>query len=169
MDLHVILDDLIHGAVWSGPPFTNRIWFDVTRNREPGSPQWLPLYRDGSMIRFTAQKNNLKNHDTSWGPIRIVYVQYASDPITFFSKSLFYKSPDWMQHPRGPDVSPYLRWYPVVTGLQVAFDMISSGSTPMGYGHIYSPSSYIDAWVEVTQPDGWSEQKLAKLKKHIKF
>jgi uncharacterized membrane protein len=169
MDLHVILGDLIHGAVWSGPPFTNRVWLDVTRNREPGSLQWLPRYRDGSMIRFTAQKNSLKLPNASWGPLRIVYVQYASDPITFFSKSLFYKAPNWLKQPRGPDVSPYLRWYPLITGLQVAFDMISSGSTPIGYGHIYSPSSYIDAWVEVTQPTGWSEQKLGKLKKHIQY
>lgn len=169
MDLHVILYDLIDGAVWSGPPFTNRIWQDVTQNRNDGSPEWLPRYRDGSMIRFTAQKNNLKKSYAPWGPVRIVYIQYASDPITFFSTSMFYKRPDWMKQPRGPDVSPYLRWYPIVTGLQVAFDMISSGSTPMGYGHIYSPSSYIDAWVEVTQPTEWNEQKLEKLKEHIRY
>ncbi|MDG2045629.1 MAG: alpha/beta-hydrolase family protein [Halioglobus sp.] len=169
MDLHVILYDLIDGAVWSGPPFTNRIWQDVTENRNDGSPEWLPRYRDGSMIRFTAQKNNLKKSYNPWGPVRIVYIQYASDPITFFSTSMFYKRPDWMKRPRGPDVSPYLRWYPIVTGLQVAFDMISSGSTPMGYGHIYSPSSYIDAWVEVTQPAGWSEKSLEKLKEHIRY
>ena len=169
MDLHVILYDLIDGAVWSGPPFTNRIWQDVTQNHNDGSPEWLPRYRDGSMIRFTAQKNNLKKSYDPWGPVRIVYIQYASDPITFFSTSMFYTRPDWMKQPRGPDVSPYLRWYPIVTGLQVAFDMISSGSTPMGYGHIYSPSSYIDAWVEVTQPTEWNEQKLEKLKEHIRY
>jgi len=166
MDLHVILGDLIQGAVWSGPPFTNRIWGDVTRSRKSESPEWLPIYRDGSLIRFTAQKNNLATHSADWGPVRIVYVQYASDPITFFSTRLFYRQPDWLSQERGPDVSPYLRWYPIITALQVAFDMASTVSTPIGYGHFYSPSSYIDAWLEVSEPKGWTKEKIIKLKTH---
>ena len=47
-----------------------------------------------------------------WGPMRTVYLQYASDPITFFDYHDLYRQPDWMKPPRGPDVSPQLRWYP---------------------------------------------------------
>ena len=43
--------------------------------------------------------------DATWGPIRIVYLQYASDPITFFDVATLYREPDWMKEPRGPDVS----------------------------------------------------------------
>jgi uncharacterized membrane protein len=34
----------------------------------------------------------------------------------------------------------------------------------IGYGHSYSPSSYIDAWIAVTQPKNWSAEKTARLK-----
>ena len=38
-----------------------------------------------------------------------------------------YREPDWMRSPRGPDVSPELRWYPVVTLLQLTLDMPIAG------------------------------------------
>jgi len=40
-------------------------------------------------------------------------------------------APAWMDAPRGPDVSPELRWYPVVTMLQLAVDMAVATGTPM--------------------------------------
>ena len=43
-----------------------------------------------------------------------------------------------MNAPRGPDVSPELRWYPVVTMLQIAVDMAVATGTPFGYGHVYA-------------------------------
>ena len=47
------------------------------------------------MVRFTGQKNAL-NNDKRWGPIRNVYIQYASDPMTFFSPDLLFHKPDWL-------------------------------------------------------------------------
>ena len=52
---------------------------------------------------------------------------------------------------RGPDVTPYLGWYPVVTFLQIACDLPMATSVPDGYGHNISPDSYLDAWIEVTE------------------
>ena len=108
-ELFEVLGDPYHGALWAGPPFPSRIWNWVTRDRNPGSPAWLPQFRDGSYIRFTAQKNALDIPGAVWGPLRIVYLQYASDPITFYDPHALYHEPDWMKTPRGPDVSPYLR------------------------------------------------------------
>jgi len=34
----------------------------------------------------------------------------------------------------------------------------------VGYGHVYSPLHYIDAWMQVTQPPGWTEIELTALK-----
>jgi uncharacterized membrane protein len=39
-----------------------------------------------------------------------------------------------------------------------------SGNVPMGYGHVFAPEHYIDAWVEVTEPEGWSTSAIARLK-----
>jgi uncharacterized membrane protein len=99
--------------------------------------------------------------------MRIVYLQYASDPVTFFDYWSFYRQPDWMTAPRGPDVSPDLRWYPVVTLLQLALDMAMATTAPMGYGHVYAPEHYIDAWIEVTDVQGWSAAEIARLKQEF--
>lgn len=161
-DLFDVIGDPFQGALWSGPPFASAGWKSATAGREPGSPAWLPRFRDSSVIRFTAQKNALDIPGASWGPMRIVYLQYASDPVTFFDPHSFYREPDWMKQPRGPDVSPYLRWYPVVTMLQLALDMATT--SPMGYGHVYAPEHYIDAWVAVTDPQGLAPGDVERLK-----
>jgi uncharacterized membrane protein len=98
-----------------------------------------------------------------WGRFRIVFLQYASDPITFFSPRTAWRAPDWMRPPRGPDVSPKLRWFPVVTMLQLAADMVV-GTAPKGFGHEYAAAHYIDAWMALTEPEGWSGLELARLR-----
>lgn len=163
--LFLILDDLVHGAVWSGPPFPSSLWAAATRSRNPGSPEWLPQIANGSMIRFTGQRNALVEPARKWGPVRIVYIQYASDPMVFFSPGMLWRKPDWLNGERGPDVSPYFDWYPVVSFLQVGFDIPIATNVPLGYGHNYSASSYIDAWMEVTQPPNWSAGDTLRLKK----
>jgi uncharacterized membrane protein len=149
-DLFTIFEDPIHGGVWSGPPFPSPSWRGITRARNPDSPMWLPVYRDGSMVRFTGQENALDRGGKRWGPMRFVYIQYASDPMCFFSTDLLYRSPDWLQGQRGPDVSPYLRWYPIILFLQTGFDLPMATSVPLGYGHNYSPANYLEAWIAVT-------------------
>lgn len=166
-ELFEMIGDPINGALWSGPPFENKIWRAVTNGRNPGSPAWLPQFRDGSVVRFTNQNGFTVSPQTPWGPMRIVYLQYASDAITFFDYHDFYREPDWMKAPRGPDVSPELRWYPVVTMLQLALDMAVATNTPMGYGHVYAPAHYIDGWLAVMNIQGWSAADIERLKQHL--
>lgn len=165
--LFEMIGDPIDGALWSGPPFESRIWRSVTDNRNPGTPEWLPQFRDGRLVRFMNQNGPTVPPDTPWGPLRVVYLQYASDPIVLFRYRDLYRQPDWMSAPRGPDVSPDLRWYPVVTMLQLAVDMAVATGTPMGYGHVYAPEHYVDAWVAVTGIVTWSADALAQLKQHL--
>jgi uncharacterized membrane protein len=166
-ELFEVLGDPYQGALWSGPPYSSRIWRSITDNRNAGSPAWLPRFRDGSYVRFTSQKNALDIPSAHWGPMRIVYLQYASDGVTFFDPKSFYRAPAWMSQPRGPDVSPELRWYPIVTFLQLAVDMAVTATMPMGHGHVYAPEHYIDAWMEVTNVQGWSADDIARLKRHF--
>ncbi|KAA1259708.1 hypothetical protein LF1_22450 [Rubripirellula obstinata] len=162
-DLLTIFEDPIDGALWSGPPFPSKQWNSVVRNRNPDSPAWLPTFRDGRLLRFTAQENSLQP-EKEWGPMRDVYIQYSSDPMVWFSPSLAWNRPAWLTDPPGPDVSPHLRWYPIITFLQIGFDLPMATTVPIGHGHNYAPSSYIDGWVAVTQPEYGSPKQVEKLK-----
>jgi uncharacterized membrane protein len=168
-DLYDIIEDPFHGVLWVGPPFRKTTWINITANRNPGSLQRLPEFRDGSVVRFANQDGALKSAASEWGSFRIAYLQYASDPITFFNPRIFTREPDWMQEPRGPDVSPYLRWYPIVTGLQVAADLLTGiGNTPPGYGHEYAAEHYFNSWLALTEPGGWSEEELNILRDYFR-
>jgi len=166
-ELFETIGDPIAGALWSGAPFESRIWRSVTDNRNPGSPAWLPEFRDNRFVRFMNQNGPTVPPDSPWGAMRIVYLQYASDAITFFAYRDAYQAPAWMAAPRGPDVSPELRWYPIVTMLQLALDMAVANGTPMGFGHVYAPEHYVDGWVAVTDVRDWSAEALARLKEQL--
>lgn len=162
-DLYDVLGDPFHGALWVGAPFSAPTWRNATDGRQPGSPAWLPRFRDGSVIRF-ANQHGLADRDSTWGPLRIVFVQYASDPVTFFRPDAVWRVPPWMDRERGPDVSGALRWFPIVTLLQLGLDMALATTTPVGFGHVYAPEHHVDPWVEVSRPAGWSEAGLDRLK-----
>jgi len=166
--LFEMLGDPIAGALWSGPPFANRGWRRITDGRNEGSPAWLPQFRDGSFVRFMNQNGLGAPAPAPWGPMRVVYLQYASDPVTFFDYRDLYRAPAWMAEPRGPDVSPELTWYPIVTMLQLALDMAVATVTPVGHGHVYAPEHYIDAWLEVTGAGPWTPDAIMKLKQQLK-
>ena len=163
-DLFDIVDEPFAGALWSGPPFRNASWQRMTRDRAAGSPAWLPRFRDGSVVRFMNQTSGPLEGYGAWSDFRIVFLQYASDPITFFDPSIAWNEPDWMKPPRGPDVSPDLRWYPLVTMLQLTADMVV-GTAPSGFGHEFAPADYIEAWLALAEPEGWTPGELERLRK----
>ena len=165
-DLAMLFEDPIHGALWSGPPFPSARWNEATAHRNPGSPAWRPEVRDGRLLRFVTPQHP-SDPKQPWGPMRSVYLQHASDPMTFFSPRLFWHRPDWLTGERGPDVSPYLRWYPIVTGLQLAFDLPQATAVPFGHGHNYAAEDYIDAWIAVTAPDDWDDAHTSALHQEV--
>ena len=73
-----------------------------------GTPFWLPEFRDGSVIRFTSQTNTLDDAPAPWGPYRIIYLQYASDAVTFFDPNALWRRPAWFR-PRRPGCQPGFR------------------------------------------------------------
>lgn len=167
-ELFDIIDEPFQGALWVGPPFRNETWRRVTAQRDPGSSAWLPIFREGSVVRFMNQYQGLEDSGQApWGAFRIAFLQYASDPIVFFSPHIAWNEPDWMREPRGPDVSPDLRWFPIVTMLQLAADTVV-GTAPSGFGHQYAVDDYIDAWVALTEPEGWNANEITRLKSHLR-
>lgn len=158
-----LLADPISGALWTGSPFFSPVWQHVRDSRLPGSPAWLPKYGNGSLIRSINQRIAPETYDAPWGPIRIVFLNYGSDPIVAFTYATAYRKPDWMQAPRAFDVSPELRWVPIVTMLQIALDTAFSLSIPR-HGHNYVAEDYIDAWAAVLDPPDWDATRGAQLK-----
>jgi uncharacterized membrane protein len=151
------------GALFSGPTFDNSVWTNVVMNRDPGSPQWLPVYDGGANIRFVARPSDLDRGGKPWGAPRAVYLQHASDPIGHWSPNLIFTKPDWLREKRGNDVLPSMRWIPFVTFLQVAADMAVAVDVPDGHGHVYV-RDVANAWAAILQPPGWTPEKTEKLR-----
>ncbi len=166
-DLHQVVGDPFNGALWAGPPFNSPTWNEVRRNRNPGTPAWLPAYRDGSAVRVINQRGWTSGMAAPWGGFRILYLQHASDAVTFFDPRAIWRRPDWMTGPRGPDVSPDLRWLPLVTFLQLGVDIMTAVKPPRGYGHRYSFHSYARAWAMLFDLDAWTEDVLEDLIRRV--
>ncbi len=152
-----------NGALFSGPTFNNTIWTDLTRNRDTGSPMWLPIYDEGYNARFVARPENLDRPAQPWDGVRVAYLQHASDPIAWWTPNLLFREPDWLHEPRGYDVSPRMNWIPVVTFLQVSADMAVAIDVPDGHGHVYV-KDVVNAWADVLQPPGWTPEKTERLR-----
>jgi len=54
-----------------------------------------------------------------------------------------------------------MRWYPVVTFLQVAADMAVSTDVPAGHGHLYG--SFVEYWAAIIPPKGWTADDTERL------
>lgn len=159
-----VLNSPIDGALMSGPPFVNHLWNRITDDRDPGSPAWLPVYGQGRTVRFTGLENVLDEPEGRWGDTKVVYLQHASDPVTFFSADLAFSSPEWLEDgQRGPDVSERMGWFPLVTMWQVALDLPVAGEVPAGHGHLYNSAEYLAAWVGMTEPEGWTDADTERL------
>lgn len=158
-----VLGDPIAGALWVGSPFMSPFWQRVQSARRPESPAWRPLYGNGSLVRSVNQGGAFDRTAAEWGPMRIVFLQYASDPIVGFSFASGIRPPDWLARPRAFDVSESLIWFPLVTMVQIGLDTMIALDVP-GYGHYYVAADYIDGWAAVLDPPGWSPERAAALK-----
>jgi uncharacterized membrane protein len=158
-----IIGDPYDGAFWVGPPFASRTWREVTTSRRQGSPWWLPEPRNAELFRFMTNADKTPAQTSGWGTTRILYLQYPSDPIVFFDRHSWRRQPSWLDQPRASDVPKALVWIPIVTSLQLIFDMMTATTVPKGVGHVYAASHYLKGWVALTEPDDWSAEGLRSL------
>jgi uncharacterized membrane protein len=150
------------GMLLVGPPSRNGLWNEIIADRDPGTRAVLPTYQQGATVRFAADADDLRQPGEAGSSPRVVYLQHPSDPITWWSPALLLRRPDWLAEPRGSDVLPTMRWYPVVTFLQVTADMAFSTSVPPGHGHRYGATP-VAAWAAIAAPPGWSAERTAAL------
>ncbi len=161
-----LLDDPIDGAFWAGPPFPSAFWNYVQNHRNPGTPWVLPEIGNGSLIRYASNTSNAGEAEAEWGRVRIVFLQYSSDPIVFYDPRSLWRAPPWMRDPPAEDMTDHFIFMPVVTQFQLALDMALSFGAPPGHGHAYFAQDYIGPWVQVTAPSEWSSEDTSRLKTH---
>jgi uncharacterized membrane protein len=152
----------VDGALWVGPPRANRLWRELTTNRDPGSTVWRPVYGGGEAVRFGADGDDLREPSGEWGRPRVVYLQHGSDPVTWWSPTLLFERPDWLGAARPPDISHRTPYVPVATFVQTTIDTVLGGSAPMHHGHIYG-TEQAEAWAAIAPPPGWSAADTRRL------
>lgn len=143
----------ISGAVFAGPPNFNPLYRRFTDDRDPGTREVAPVYRNGRIVRFDSELDaEPPPEGQEWATSRVLYLVHPSDPIVWWSPDLILNKPDWLREPRGDDVLSQTRWIPLVTFWQVASDLTVSTGVPSGHGHRYS-SEYVAAWNDVLRTE----------------
>ncbi|WP_454295993.1 alpha/beta-hydrolase family protein [Salana multivorans] len=162
------------GAVWAGTPSFTTLHSSITAGRDPGSPQIHPVVTTPAAetwsVRWGTENGGDQHLDDlgQAGHPHIVYLQHPSDGVVWWWFDVAWSEPDWIAEPPGQDVLPGMRWWPVITGLQLMADQFVAGSpsVPLGYGHNYG-EEYVDAWSWVTEPAGWDAGSLADLRELV--
>ena len=149
------------GALFIGPTANNSLWSRFTAERDPGTPEVLPTYGGGATVRFADSPPDFATPGP-WIGSRVGYLQHANDPVTWWDWSLAVRKPDWLSEPRGRDVSPSIRWIPVVTMLQLGADQLVANDVPNGQGHQFGTAP-ANAWATILPPPGWSTSDTARL------
>lgn len=165
-NLFRLLDDPIDGAFWAGPPFPSSFWNYVQKQRNPGSSWVLPQIGDGALVRYASRTSDASASPSTWGPMRIVFLQYSSDPVVFYDPASLWRRPQWMIDPPAEDMSKHFFFMPIVTQFQLALDLALSFGSPPGHGHAYHAQDYIGPWVQVTAPKDWTSKDTERLKRH---
>ncbi len=159
----------IDGAVWVGTPRLSELWSNLVKMRADSTPENLPIIDGGRHVRFmdypemlSAQGHPQGHLYENWQPPRIVFVQYASDPIVWWSPEMLYRRPDWMSEPAGRDLARMPLWLPILSLWELSLDMPASSNTPPGHGHIYRHDA-IHAWQAVLDTQSPTYEILAQV------
>lgn len=152
------------GALFMGTPSFSEPWGYFTENRDGGSLERLPVYRNNDVIGFAATVDDIDklDNDKNWDSTRVLYMQHGSDPVVWWNPDLILHKPDWLRETTAFDVTPRFHWYPILTFLQVSVDQFVGVSPPNGHGHNYG-DTIVSAWAAVTQPEGWTKDDSARL------
>jgi uncharacterized membrane protein len=151
------------GALFVGPPSDTMLWQHLTAERDAGTPEILPVYRDGGTVRFAASPADLRAGDGSLRTPRTVFLQHATDPVVWWSPALIWSVPGWLAEAHGPGVTGAVRWIPGVTFCQLVGDLQVGANPPPRYGHHYAPAEVVTAWAAILHPPGWTAASTAAL------
>lgn len=142
----------IDGALWVGPPAATNPISEWTAEGTP--PQWQPVVADGEVARYAASEQSATDPPPAaaqWPAPRILVLQNPTDPVVWFSPTIAWADPGWLDAPRGPGVQPSTRWTPLLFFTQVALDLPQAVGFPSGYGHNYA-DALPEAWRHILSP-----------------
>lgn len=152
------------GALLVGPPNFNTLYREFTDQRDAGSHEVEPVFRQGRIVRFSNDATKpAEPVDKAWDGPHVLYLLHPSDPITWWSPDLIWNKPAWLSEPRGRDVLGSMRWIPFITFWQTTADMAVSQSVPTGHGHTYV-GDHVNGWAQVLQIDGWTPEQTQQVR-----
>ncbi|RLP68284.1 hypothetical protein D9V29_14055 [Mycetocola manganoxydans] len=154
------------GALIVGATYVNPLLTQLTREREPGSPVWAPVFDQGRSVRFVSGDPHQHAIDSPWLEPRIVYLQHPSDPVPYWGIDAIWKPPEWLDAPRGYGVPAEATWFPIVTAILAVSDQIDQLSPPDGFGHNYG-TDYVQGWSTVVPPTGWTAADTRRLEEYL--
>lgn len=155
------------GALFVGSPNGSALWRDLQSRRDDGSPAWQPILDQGRQVRWISRAGDEHRLPEPWEKPRVLYLQHATDPVTWLSPELLWRAPEWLEPgQRSADISPSMRWIPVLTGLQVTVDMLMGEAVPASYGHNFG-DVVLTAWQQVTPEHALDAEAIARIQAEI--
>lgn len=168
MDSFGTLDSILQrteGALLVGPTNTTPLWRELQAGRDAGSPPWQPVLDQGARVRWASGFGDFGRLTGPWQTPRVAILQHATDPITWLGPELLWQRPEWLtEENRAPDVSPTMRWIPVVTAVQVTLDMFVSVDVPARHGHAFGDVMLKGA-IAITGDGGLDEASLLRIQR----
>jgi uncharacterized membrane protein len=151
-------------ALFVGPPNFNTLYGSYVDDRDPGTREVDPIYKNGRIVRFTnVPEEPTPPEDQPWQEeSRSIYLVHPSDPIVWWSPHLLLTRPDWLEEERGHDVLDEMVWIPFVTFWQVTADLPMATGVPPGHGHDYG-GQHVYGWAEILQLEGWTDADTERL------
>ncbi len=150
------------GALFIGPPNFDPNWKAVQAGRDPGSALWKPRYGDGALVRVAANARDITDQTRTWlTDSPVIYLVHDSDPVVGWVVD--YAA--WLD-PRGPDTSPFMVAWPVVTFLQATIDQFGATNVPAGHGHVYD-DTVVTAWSEIVGPPSLPQDEIEAIRAAI--
>lgn len=159
--------DRTDGALFVGSPNGSELWRTLQAARDEGSPAWQPTLNAGREVRWMSQAGDEHLISGPWEQPRVLYLQHATDPITWLAPALFWSEPEWLEaDQRSADISPRMRWIPIVTALQVSVDMLVGEAVPAAYGHNYG-DVVLTAWGLIDDNPDLTPEALQRIQTEI--
>lgn len=155
------------GTLFAGPPNFNTLFREFSDQRDPGSPEVQPVFKDGRTVRFTNDANvAIPPQGQPWDGPRVLYLMHPSDPIVWWTPRLVLHRQAWVGEQPGRDVLDQVVWIPFVTFWQVTADLPFATGVPAGHGHTYS-AEYVDGWSSVLRPPALTAAQLTELQQRM--
>lgn len=159
--------DRTDGALLVGPTNMTPMWRELQAGRDAGSPPWRPVRDGGAQLRWASGFGDFEQPSGPWRSPRVAILQHATDPVTWLGPELLWQRPEWLvEGNRPPDVSPAMRWIPVVTAVQVLLDTFVSVDVPARHGHAFG-DVMLQGWVGVTGDGGLDQAAMTRIQRVI--